>query len=107
MQTARKVAIWTAVAGSAFAAFSSTPAHADTYVGTLSNKPAYEQPTFTIAVGPMIGVPIGDHAFENKSGAGLAGRSKLASYGVTCTDQQWIEGTLVCTLRRWPILDGV
>lgn len=72
MQTARKVAIWTAVAGSAFAGFSSTPAHADTYVGTLSNKPAYEQPTFTIAVGPMIGVPIGDHAFENKSGAGLA-----------------------------------
>lgn len=72
MQTARHVAIWTVVAGSAIVAFSSAPAHADTYVGTLSNKPAFKQPTFTIAVGPMIGVPIGDHAFENKSGVGLA-----------------------------------
>ena len=53
--------------------------HAETYTGTLGTTTVEPEPTLTIAVGPMLGVPIGEHAFENKAGPGLfvAGTARI------------------------------
>lgn len=53
--------------------------HAETYTGTLGTAKVEPEPNFTVAVGPMIGVPIGEHAFENKAGPGffVAGTARI------------------------------
>ena len=86
---------------------------ADTYTGSMGTRTVHSEPTFTVAVGPMLGVPIGDHAFENKTGPGLfvTGTvnivdrfSFIARYGVNATPSQQAAGTAVD--RRATTLDA-
>jgi hypothetical protein len=101
MAAARTSTIPTAITVGLLLAALPARGHAETYIGNATVQP---EPTFSIAVGPMLGVPIGDHAFENKTGPGLfvAGTvrivdnfSFIARYAVSNTPSQQAAGTAV------------
>ncbi len=73
MQGVRMTTISTAITVGVLLTATIALGHAETYTGTMGTQTATvaAEPTFTVAVGPMLGVPIGDHAFENKTGPGL------------------------------------
>lgn len=87
--------------------------HAETYTGTLGTSKVEPEPNFTVAVGPMLGVPIGDHAFENKTGPGIFvtgtvrivdNFSFIARYAMNNTPSQQAAGTAVD--RRANLVDA-
>lgn len=113
MQAVRTISIPTAITVGFLLAAATSLGHAETYTGTMATPTVQPEPTFTVAVGPMLGVPIGDHAFENKTGPGLfiTGAvnmvdrfSFIARYAVNNTPSQQAAGTAVD--RRASTLDA-
>lgn len=113
MQAVRTISIPTAITVGFLLAAATSLGHAETYTGTMATPTVQPEPTFTVAVGPMLGVPIGDHAFENKTGPGsfITGAvnmvdrfSFIARYAVNNTPSQQAAGTAVD--RRASTLDA-